>query len=1149
MTSLSRSEETSTAPAGFSLSSSLKLTPEILFYLLLILMVLFTRFYDLGSRVMSHDESLHTQFSWYLEQGRGFSHDPLMHGPLQMHLVAFSYFLFGDSDASARAPAAISGVLAVVLVLLFRRWLGRWGTAAAASLMAFSPYMLYYSRYVRNESLIVPMALLMFYAVFRYVEDSQPKWLYLLAAALALQFTAKETAFIYTAQLLVFLGLLFALRVLRMQWQQNHHRWLFISGLGIGGLGGVLAIGALFQGWAASGEAAAATAPGTGEALASGVQMSPLVPLGLLLALGGAALMVAALVLSFGRRLRTEFPILDLIIFTLTVTIPQLGALPARILGWDALDYTAFSQLDRTIILVIVLIVLSIMIGLLWNPRKWLVAAGIFFGIYFVFYTTLFTNQVGIASGLVGSLGYWLKQHGVERGGQPWYYYLFIQIPIYEFLPALGSLMAVFYLWRRRRISREQTATTQVNSFPVLPFLGFWSLTSLIAYSFAGEKMPWLTVHIALPMILFGGWAIGKYFSRVDWGTLLRGRAWLITVLLILFLVAALRALAILLGANPPFQGTELDQLSSTSGFLAALAFALGSGFALWRLSREFGLTEILQGLGALSLALLFGLTVRTSLRASFPHADLATEYLVYAHGAPGVKTAMSQIEEISKRTTDGLAVKIAFDDDVSWPLNWYLRHYSQQYFFGANPTRELLNYPLILVGDNNWNSVDPLLADDYYHFEYIRMWWPNQDYWSLKRSSIEAERNYEVTSTDAALKPMGTLEYLQRAWEHIAPFFRDRNVRSAIFQIWLNRDFTQYGEITGKDMRLDHWTPSDRMRLYIRKDLASQLWDYGVGQADLSYQGGGDPYSEGILDLSPNLTIGSEGVSPGEFYQPRDIAIGPNGDVYVADTGNHRIEHFSAQGELLGTWGGFASVADGNAPGGTFNEPWGVAVAPNGDVYVADTWNHRVQWFSSEGTFKGMFGSEGLGQDPLVFWGPRDVAVDSQGRVYVADTGNKWIKVFSAEGEAVAQFGGAGYLPGMLDEPVGLGVDAFDRIYVADTWNRRVQVFQEINPGQFESVLTWDVEAWFGQSLDNKPYLALNKQGLLCLSDPEGPRVLCFSETGEFRFGWGYGAGQEVTPFALVSGVAFDGSGGVWAVDTGNSRVMRFDLPVGMEN
>ncbi|MFN2146879.1 MAG: flippase activity-associated protein Agl23, partial [Anaerolineales bacterium] len=271
----------------------MKLTPEILFYLLLILMVLFTRFYDLGSRVMSHDESLHTQFSWYLEQGRGFSHDPLMHGPLQMHLVAFSYFLFGDSDASARAPAAISGVLAVVLVLLFRRWLGRWGTAAAASLMAFSPYMLYYSRYVRNESLIVPMALLMFYAVFRYVEDSQPKWLYLLAAALALQFTAKETAFIYTAQLLVFLGLLFALRVLRMQWQQNHHRWLFISGLGIGGLGGVLAIGSLFRGWAASGEAAAATVPGTGEALASGVQMSPLVPMGLLLALGGAALMVA----------------------------------------------------------------------------------------------------------------------------------------------------------------------------------------------------------------------------------------------------------------------------------------------------------------------------------------------------------------------------------------------------------------------------------------------------------------------------------------------------------------------------------------------------------------------------------------------------------------------------------------------------------------------------------------------------------------------------------------------------------------------------------------------------------------------------------------------------------------------------------------
>jgi hypothetical protein len=91
--------------------------------------------------------------------------------------------------------------------------------------------------------------------------------------------------------------------------------------------------------------------------------------------------------------------------------------------------------------------------------------------------------------------------------------------------------------------------------------------------------------------------------------------------------------------------------------------------------------------------------------------------------------------------------------------LNWYLRDYKQQYFFGANPTRDLLEYPVILVGDNNWTAVEPLLADRFNRYEYIRMWWPNQDYWNLKRSAIEAERNFEAPPTEAERSPMGTAD------------------------------------------------------------------------------------------------------------------------------------------------------------------------------------------------------------------------------------------------------------------------------------------------------------------------------------------------------------------------------------------------------
>jgi len=301
------------------LAGSVRINLEVGLYIILLIAALFTRFYDLESRVMSHDESLHTQFSWYLSEGRGFSHDPLMHGPLQMHLVALSYFLFGDSDATARFPAAAAGVLAVGLVILFRRYLGRWGALTAALLMLISPYMLYYSRYV-----------------------------------LALHATAKETSFIYTAQLLIFLIIFFAWRILRMPWSQARHKAIFLLGLGAAAVGGVLAMGALFQGWAASGSQATPLqgTAGAGVNLAEGVRLSPLVSLGLLLAFLGTLLLLVGLVFEFGRRLRTEFPSLDLIVVVWTVTMPQLAALPANLLGWDPLDYKSLLPVSRTIMLV-----------------------------------------------------------------------------------------------------------------------------------------------------------------------------------------------------------------------------------------------------------------------------------------------------------------------------------------------------------------------------------------------------------------------------------------------------------------------------------------------------------------------------------------------------------------------------------------------------------------------------------------------------------------------------------------------------------------------------------------------------------------------------------------------------------------------------
>src|SRR3954470_10681805 len=116
---------------------------EAVAYMALFVLAILTRFVNLGARVMSHDESLHTYYSWRLETAGDYQHTPLMHGPILFHVTALMYFLFGDSDFTARLYPAILGVILVMMPpLLFKRWLGRWGALLASVMFLISPLLL-----------------------------------------------------------------------------------------------------------------------------------------------------------------------------------------------------------------------------------------------------------------------------------------------------------------------------------------------------------------------------------------------------------------------------------------------------------------------------------------------------------------------------------------------------------------------------------------------------------------------------------------------------------------------------------------------------------------------------------------------------------------------------------------------------------------------------------------------------------------------------------------------------------------------------------------------------------------------------------------------------------------------------------------------
>jgi len=805
------------------------------------------------------------------------------------------------------------------------------------------------------------------------------------------------------------------------------------------------------------------------------------------------------------------------------------------------------------------LFVISIVVGLLWNPVEWLTNAAIWYGIFTVFYTSVFTNGAGFFTGMVGSLGYWLEQQGVNRGSQPFYYYALIQVPVYEYLPALGAWLAFAVLaWkglvsplREPRDRAELVDTTQDEQLsdvrseqskietdlstsvdepeeqaddlpedishllpepaPYIALVCFWAVTSLLAYSIAGEKMPWLTVHITLPAILCAAWFLGRTIETVDWGLLKDRQGWLSLIVLPVFAVSFAASLSSLLGINPPFQGKELVQLQATSQFLTSFIVAVVSGVGWLGLVKRWPIAQHLRILTLFVFAILGLLTVRTSIQSNFYNYDDANELLVYAHSAPGVKIALSQIEEISRRTTDGLGIGIAYDNDTSYPYWWYLRNYSQQQYYGANPSRSLRETPLILVGDTNFGKIEPVVANLYDQFDYIRLWWPNQDYYDL-------------------------------TWERIKNAFTNPAMRNAIFQIWLNRDYSEYGKVTQRDLSLPNWSPAARMRLYIRKDIASKLWNYGSAPA-APEQVIADPFEGKITDLAATALFGAAGNQPGQFQHPRDIAFAPDGTLYVVDTENSRIQHLTNQGEVIQVWGSFADVTQGDAPGGTFNQPWGIGVAPDGSVYVADTWNHRIQKFNSQGEFVSMWGYFGQAERPEGFWGPRDVAVDSAGQVFVTDTGNKRVVVFDGDGVFITQFGSAGMGAGQFDEPVGITVDLAGLVYVVDTWNQRIQVFQPDEQGQYTILRSWELQAWYGQSLDNKPFLTVDTQGNLFVSDPEGYRILQFNLLGEPVRSWG-DFGTESNHFSMPIGIAVDLEGAVWVVDSGNNRIMKFILP-----
>lgn len=294
-----------------------------------------------------------------------------------------------------------------------------------------------------------------------------------------------------------------------------------------------------------------------------------------------------------------------------------------------------------------------------------------------------------------------------------------------------------------------------------------------------------------------------------------------------------------------------------------------------------------------------------------------------------------------------------------------------------------------------------------------------------------------------------------------------------------------------------------------------------------------------------PTLAWGATGAGPGAFHLPIDIALGLDDAVYVLDYGflgvvdgveryrEARVQRFDRQGRFVAAWGA-----------GQLDRPIGLAVGPDGAVWVADTFHHLIRRYTPDGALRATWGGYGTALGQLDR--PTDLALDAAGNVYVVEFGNHRVQVFGPDGTPRAAWGGAGAAPGQLRGPHGVAVDGQGVVYVADTNNHRIAAFTSSGAllAVWQSAPAQDPACpppTAGQ-LCRPRHLAIDPAGNLLVADRNHHRVQVFTPDGRPLAsigGEGDGPGELRFPY----GVAVSPDGLLYIADTAHNRIQIFTL------
>ncbi len=319
-----------------------------------------------------------------------------------------------------------------------------------------------------------------------------------------------------------------------------------------------------------------------------------------------------------------------------------------------------------------------------------------------------------------------------------------------------------------------------------------------------------------------------------------------------------------------------------------------------------------------------------------------------------------------------------------------------------------------------------------------------------------------------------------------------------------------------------------------------SKFGSYGSENGQLSYANGVTTDSSGnvwVADTSNHRVqefsasgafirkFGTEGTGNGQFKYPWGISVTPSGNVWVTDSGNGRAEEFTTTGEFIR-----------KTAVGQLASPWGIATCPSTNFWVADISGNKIKEYNVNGVLLAEVGSYGSGNGQ--FYEPTGLTCDSSNNVWVDDAGNDRVQEFSPTGTYMKKFGSTGAGAGQFRAPLGIAIDSSGTVWVTDSHNR-VQGFN--SSGEY---ITQSGSEGSGNGQFNSPSgVAIAPSGAMYITDTANQRIQEFSFsmptltfTSTFASG-GSEAGQLSWPGDLV----LDSSGNVWVADALNNRVEEF--------